>query len=635
MLELPAAAVEMRAAALLMSGQEGGDLDLLVRSFSGPGLTVGSDEPDEEFRNLLAVVEIDGIGVLEAAQAASGDAAGGGAPPRLEVFVYVVGPSLDVLDAIALRLDRPADHETQLVDAGVRVLAPLRLDLGRAGQDGTPPEIRVLARVGESFGLRRVELPPRTPASDDPSEPPPVTPEMDDSGRWLVAWSSERSADYPAAGLAFDPASVQPSAFDPPPELAEVAGEPWPSLMRRHGTDVLAGVMPSEAAPEIQLPEELGRRLQAVLDGYLEAVSMRAHGDTHGAAYYLAELEAKAMDELGADGLTLLLGQEVRGFQRLRGELQTVKPLIALIRLHLDVADEHRREGRYLLGSFAMSSAVRITDWYAEEAERGRKGDELRAEVAEILTSLAGEVQVRGSLSDAVGLYRRALGHRSDEPIALFGLASMLAKVGEPGEAAKLYEQLVESEPGHHEARLRWAVMLHRLGGARNLSKAGREYRILTSQEGDPPWASDAEAEPVPDWIASLAAQQLVRLEMDGGHLDRASRSLDAALARWPELGPLRVASIRLAEMQGDRKAVDERLRPFQAGAQQALRPGGRTRFHEAPNAGLRGLKARLSALEGSRHTELAEAADELLRKRGGGGPRAGGLQAEDRGGAP
>ena len=595
MLEVRPAAVEMRAAALLMSGQEGGDLEVMVRCF--PSETDAAD-----LASVLAVVEIDGVGVLEAARAQEES----GQRPALEVFAYAVGPSLDVLDAVALRLDRPGDYEAQLLDAGVRVLAPLRPDRSARG-DG-PREVRVLVRVGQSFGLRKVEIP------EEDSGP---NPELDSSGRWLVAWSSERPADAPDAGLSFDPAASQPSAFRLPPEVLESGGElpeelrgvPWPALRRQLGSEMLTGLMPEGSRTALQMPEELGNRLQGVLDGYFEAVALRAEGDSHGAAYYLAQLEARAVDELGDEALQLLLGQEVRGYKNLRSKLRGVKPLLALIRLHIDVSDEHRREGRFRLATFAMGNAVRITDWYAEEADRGRKGNELRADVAAILTSLAATAQARGPLADAVGLYRRALGHRPDEPIALFGLATVLSKVGEPDEAAKLYEALVESQPGHHEARLRWAVMLQRSGGARELKEAQRQYRVLADGQ--------APGDPVPDWIASLSAQQLIRQALDGGNLQEASRRLDLALDRWPEHSPLLLASIRLAELQGDRVAVAERLGVFDpAAGPLAIQSGGRTRFHEAPHSGLPELRARLATMEDERRPELAAAVGKLLNRR-------------------
>ena len=607
----------MRAAALLMSGQEGGDLEVVARAFAGPGVTKPSDddEADGQPRTVLAVVEADGVGILEAARVAEASRA----KPGVEFYVYAVGPALDVLDAVALRFEEPGGHEAQLLGAGARILAPLRLRIPRPGE--AIPEIRVLVRVGESFGLRKVALPTSflDPSTVDPSARSEGPAHMDDSGRWLVAWSSERPADsktaYGGGGLAFDPASEQPSAFQIPPEMAEMdvdlaaefGAEPWPSLLRRHGTDVLTGVMPARSGMDLQLPEELGRKLEGVFDGYLEALAMRAAGDAHGATFYLAELEAKSQDELGDEALQLLLTQEVRAYQRLRARLDDIRPSLALIRLHLDVADEHRRQNRYLLSSFAMGSAVRLTDWYVEEAGRGRKADELRGEAAAILSSLAAAINLRGGAAEAIDVYRRALSYRPDDVATLFGLATALSKYGEPKEAADLYERILEIEPEHHEARLRRAVMLQRDGGARDLRRAADDFQRLVDDLT------------VPDWIASLAAQQQVRIALDGRQLDTAARRLDAALARWPEQAPLRFAAIRLADLRGDREAVAERLEFFDPSTSQAsnLQPGGRIRFHQAPDDGLRLLRKRLAELEESRHGALAAAVAHIQKRRG------------------
>lgn len=599
MLEVPAASIEMRAAALLMSGQEGGDLELVARSFAVPGTSA------------LAVVEIDGVGILEGARGVeeSGEA------PVLEVFVYIVGPSFDVLDAVALRLDRPSDYESQLLEAGVRVLAPLLLE--PSPEEADSREIRVLARVGSSLGLRTLTLPAGN-GSEAASEL-----QLDHSGRWLVTWSTTRPADHPDHGLPFDPVSAQPSAFVAPPELTEsgidTGALPWPALLRRHGADVLSGVLP-QRTPEttVQLPEELGDRLEGVLDGYFEAVSLRAGGDIHGAAYFLAQLEVRTLDELGERGLELLLGQEVKAYERLRRQLDDVRPLITLIRLHLDVADEHRREARYRLASFSMGTAIRITDWYAKEAERSRDGDQLRAEASALLTSLAATMQVRGPMSDAVGFYQWALDYRPDDPTALFGLATVASKLGDAEEAANLYERLLELHPEHHEARLRWAVMLQRVGNKRGIAEAARQFQALL--DGSP---TPETAEPVSGWIGALAAQQLIRIRLDARDLDAASLHLEEALARWPDHGPLRIAAIRLAELRRDRKVTTERLQVFDpAESSESFRPGGRNRFHEAPDPAIRELRARLVALEEERRPELATAVREILGRRveGGGG---------------
>ena len=615
----------MRAAALLMSGQEGGDLEVVARGFAGPGVIRPSedrpsdDERSGDRRTVLAVVEADGVGILEAARVAQA----AGQAPTVEFFVYAVGSSLDVLDAVALRFARPAEHEAQLLGAGARVLAPLRIRPPRPGE--AIPEIRVLVRVGESFGLRKVALPQPflDPSTQDPSEAPTGLGDLDDSGRWLVAWSAERpvharadALDADGTALAFDPAMAQPSAFRIPPELAEAdidlpadfGTEPWPSLLRRHGTDVLTGVLPARSEMSLQLPEELGRKLEGVFEGYLEALAMRAEGDAHGATFYLAELEAKSMDELGDEALQMLLTQEVRAYQRVRDRLgDDIRPTLALIRLHLDVADEHRRQKRYLLSSFAMGSAVRLTDWYVEEAGRGRKADELRGEAAAILSSLAAAIKLRGGMAEAIDVYRRALSYRSDDLETLFGLATSLSKFGEAKEAADLYERVLEARPEHHEARLRRGVMLQREGGGRDLRKARENFTQL------------ADDETVPEWIASLAAQQLVRMALDSGRLDAAARRLDTALTRFPEHAPFRFAAIRLAELRGDRAAVAERLEIFDPATAQpsSFVPGGRIRFHQAPDDGLRILRERLAELEESRHGDLATAVARIQKRRG------------------
>lgn len=644
-LEVPSATVEMRSAALLMSGQQGGDLDLAVRWFpldvEGAGNVGG-------MRDVRVVVEVAGASVLDS-----------GAP--LEIFVYAVGPSLDVRAAAALRIDEPAVYESQLLDAGVRAIVTLRLEPGAQ-------ELRVLARAGDRFGLRKLAM---EIAGRDGSRKPKPPSFTDASGRWLVAWPRERppeDADALAAaqpqalpvltaggsvelssaapedirarlrragapssepeghslavtsGTAQIPAGLAPGVWEltlergdtasrpvtvwlARAELSESGGAiPWPALVRRSAGDFAAFEPQAHAVTSVELPEDLMRHLDAVLDGYFEALALRAAGDTRGSAHRLAELEAGAIDQLGDGGLELLLAQEDRGFQQLARRLGEVAPLLAVIRLHLEAAEVHREQGRYRLAGLSVGTARRFADAYAKAANDDGRGD-----VAAVLTALAGVLQVRGPLADAVGVYRQALELQPDDEMALFGLGSVLARVGEARESAATFGRLLEIAPRHDEARLRRAVMLQRLG---ELSAAGAEYQHLSSSDAG-------------DWIVSLARQQLIRLDLDAGRLDEAGRRIDAALERWPHQVPFHAARARLADLRGDSAAAYEAmltLDPTESGSESAagspVVAGGRTRFHEAPPPDMAALRRRLAEMEASRRAAFAAGLDEILRRR-------------------
>ena len=174
------AVVEMRIAALIMSGQQGGALPIAV------AVVPRLDDPEA----FTAMVEIDGAALLDAATLP--------APLIVDIFAYVLGDDLDVVDQRSLSLEiDPADHRALLTGTGLKAFVPLRAPAG-------DHLLRILARAGEVFGLRGSTL-QATPAEGVAVRVlPPIFHELDEP--WLIATPADDDAALPppfglAAGL--------------------------------------------------------------------------------------------------------------------------------------------------------------------------------------------------------------------------------------------------------------------------------------------------------------------------------------------------------------------------------------------------------------------------------------------------
>jgi tetratricopeptide (TPR) repeat protein len=87
-------------------------------------------------------------------------------------------------------------------------------------------------------------------------------------------------------------------------------------------------------------------------------------------------------------------------------------------------------------------------------------------------------------------------------------------------DAVDLFARAVAVDPDLHEARLRLAVNLRRL---ERFSEAGESLGLLI------------ETDEVPDWITSLAFQELATLYSGRGYYDKARKVLELGVKRLPE----------------------------------------------------------------------------------------------------
>jgi tetratricopeptide (TPR) repeat protein len=208
----------------------------------------------------------------------------------------------------------------------------------------------------------------------------------------------------------------------------------------------------------------------------------------------LREVELEVASELAARGPNLLL------------------PLIAI---HEQAHLEYWPQGLAADPFHARTTVYRQIELYSEHLETASD----RHVASDLYVSLAGYFAGGAAGPETTGLYARALQYNPENSAALTGLALTREHSGRYRSALSLLERLQETGAANAENRLRLAMNLARLG------KQGEAERLL----------DDITSQPGPDWVVSLAFQQLARERMDQGRFDSAHDYLARGLARFPE----------------------------------------------------------------------------------------------------
>jgi tetratricopeptide (TPR) repeat protein len=291
--------------------------------------------------------------------------------------------------------------------------------------------------------------------------------------------------------------------FDPPrwmPDLSEIVKQLGP------------------ANPQA-VPTKIDKR--AVLAGYKAVLSLMAEGRSMSAVLALAELETGS---LSATNPMSSLAQIRRVQEKLLAAVSRDDPELILpaILLHREAYSQYRLREQSYLAVHARNTALRLIDEYADRARAGNP-EQL---ASRILTSMAPEVYESGAHISAMRMFDRAIELDQLNGVALTGLGFMLETTGREErtptyeDAVALFERAVAAEPDLHEARLRLAVNLQRL---ERHAEAGREFNTLITSEG------------VPDWVTSLAFQEMATLYSGMGDWDQARKVLERGTERLPE----------------------------------------------------------------------------------------------------
>ena len=268
---------------------------------------------------------------------------------------------------------------------------------------------------------------------------------------------------------------------------------------------VLWLICPAQAMAANQIAE--------LRERYLETLHLLATEGFETATEALVDLELEVASQQGATGLDQLREVELA----VASDLAASEPrlLLPLIALHELTHPRYWPEGLPANPSHARATVYRQIELCLEHLKTASD----RRIASDLFVSLAGHFADGTAGPEANGLYTRALQYDPESPAALMGLALAREQSGRYRNALALLERLEEASTANPESRLRLAMNLDRLG------KRGEAERIL----------DDVISQPGPDWVSSLAYQQLARMRMEQERFDSAHDYLARGLSLFPD----------------------------------------------------------------------------------------------------
>lgn len=467
----PAYGVGVESAALLMSGQQGGEIPFNALALPIPG---GDKDGDNNGENkgdnkvhMLVRLRMDGPALLEGQ---TRDLL------RIEASLYALGTGGGVLGSVLeiIEIDL-ASQRSAVESGGVDLLAGLDLKPGAY-------TLRLLARNLDTghLGVRSLPLPvPELVSLDDVSllSPPPADGDPRPTAR---------------------SASLGP--LDPPPFPTD------PIQTASAGPSVPSAPAP---APLPVIPDTAeGRQLRStVRSAYREALGRLAAGREADALVAVAALEDSLLTRKKAVTLEQLVEIETGAAL----ELAVADPavLAPLLRLHQRLYEEAHIKRRHRGSTLAREIAGRLTDFCRERGQ---------ADLAHRFSAVFGIQLVRGGVTIQGGqMLQGVLAQDPEDEAILLEKASSAERHSASAEAAEHLEAVLRAHPENREARLRLALAQARMGKT-NEAQTGLRA-ILQEETGG--------------WRLSLAYQELARLQMTQGSYG-AMRTLREGLDRLP-----------------------------------------------------------------------------------------------------
>jgi len=188
---------------------------------------------------------------------------------------------------------------------------------------------------------------------------------------------------------------------------------------------------------------------------------------------------------------------------------------LGLALLHLELQRDYTRTKSYLLEVHARRMVEELAVLYAE---RGGEAN-AKATAANVLASLAANLQRPGITGTSERVFRRALELDPANVAALIAMAENMERVGLYRRALEYLESLLKVQPGNPEGRLRLAVNLRRVG----LEQRAAELLKACAGEGNP------------TWVRAVAYQEMALGFIKAERFDQAERLLREALVAVPD----------------------------------------------------------------------------------------------------
>jgi tetratricopeptide (TPR) repeat protein len=636
--------VGARGAALLLSGQSGGEVDgAVVWTTSGPMAAA-------EQVSIKVVVEVDGGQLLAGSRVL---------PIPIEVYGYLVDATGTVVGHLSEGFvvdGRPWARKIE--ETGLKFVGDLRVPPGMYS-------FRILVRNRNShqFYLARRDLDVRSDIGTGPFLFPPLVAEPEDSWEvvgqhdlelaalkdsiqgiesWpsaMPAWRSEEPLEIVIGGseltaaryasarlmdrvgrpiidphldmgpsipssqdLAFYHASV--AAPDVPAgeyrleivvtdsDSGQTVSQSLPVLIHDHG-DSLVWTDPAapRAVRSLSMPprrrqptaEELDQ--EAMRAAYVETLRLWSEGDALAAKRNLAALERPV--EAAASGRRW---RQLFAIERITTlSLAKSKPpsLMGVAFLHRDMYRWYLSRSETKLAQHSWQMAVMM----ARMAPSIRGWDPPDGFTECMLLDLARHLAQTGQLQHAREVLQIAVEEVPTSAAAMLGLGALYERTGYPQEALEELKQLVKAYPDNYEGRLRLAVNRERLGAE---SAAEELLRGLLTPSS-------------PQWIRTVAYQELGRLLVDQGRVEEADLLLREAMAEIPGNQRLRILLAHaLDQAHRPREATAEIERLGALGAQQTTSP--RYRYSMWPDIDAERVRSTLIAAEEQGVAALREA---------------------------
>lgn len=281
-----------------------------------------------------------------------------------------------------------------------------------------------------------------------------------------------------------------------------------------------------EGRPGRQLYEQAG----AAMAGYESVLTLLSTGLRDDAIEALYAFETAFMEGRAPLEIESLSELEVEVIRTLgRRDLESLVPILVL---HHDAYPMYVERGQPQLAGHSSRIAGSIADLYAREG--GTEGSRLLG--ARALASVGIYAQQVGVKLQGLGLMLHALDFDPTNEAALLGIAAVHERSGNYHRAAERLLELLNAHPRHREGRLRMAVNLDRLGSPDQAVKLLQE--VL--------------AEPIPDWVAAVAYQELGRIHRQAGRLGQAAAVLSEGAERLPRDGRIRTQLAFVLDRQRD-----------------------------------------------------------------------------------
>ncbi len=349
-------------------------------------------------------------------------------------------------------------------------------------------------------------------------------------------------------------------------------------MLRRFVTGGIVGILLAGSATALEI------KPQEVIDRYRRVLTLLSSGERDQAMAALYDLETRAI----GDGIGTV---ELQRFWRLKlkvvrevlqaGELDQLIPIIVL---HHDAYLMYREKGQPFLAGHARTMAAELAETLAKKDH----DPQVREFSSWVLTSFAVYMQENRSVSSSAAFLQTALDFAPDNHLAMLALGAAHEKYGEYEAATGVLQREVELNADDYEARLRLAICQRRLG-----QREAPVRHLKKLVEAGPP-----------EWIRTLAFEELARIYREDGTPEMAQALLERGLTELPNEQQLRIQAAAYLDLDRRPREASQLLDGLRDAGEGASSP--RYKYDRWPHDGVEEVRGSMRAMMDSHLGELA-----------------------------